>query len=840
MSGIPNQANERYATRDSLNVPPPSAMSSPFALQTIDQSSKALTVPRGQGTGSELALPQNVHVGSMQPPPAPAVVPVQQEPSETVISVADLIGYLRKRWKLGAVVALPVAVLAFIMLGTGTKVFEAESQLLLRIQDSNPFNFNEQSRSGVGELSAPMLVNNHRTELKSRRFAEYFCDHLPEEYRDSYVLPDLQTVSFTTRVFDAIGLGAEKKAPNLREVFIKKITAAVRVEPLKDSHILRIQVRGSNAALAADLANKFAESYITYVADQELSAPRMTSEFLKVQSAEQAKKLSEAEERLVAYRQQASVMKEGTASDPSDSQVRLLTQALSEAQVRLTKARHDLETIQQTRASGRDLMEVRVIAENGDVSAARKTLTDRRAELTILQETCGPRHPRIIALNNEITEQQTKLDAFVQAVAAMVAQEVETQTRQVDDFQKQVDQARTNVISLGDKQIQENMLEGQVKMAREIYQETVTRMNQATLTGSFTDTGTLRISDSAIPPEKALKPNKMVALIASMMSFGLFFLGVPLGMGLFEDHVKPLLAEVPAQRSATTPAAPPLPQQPAFNPSGTAQTQHSPFNLAPPPPYSQIPQAASRPPQTQIPAAQVPPPVTLMSNGRPTVLAQFPLVHWATQCDAVLAGVLRAEPAGAAASLQQLTITLEQQALTRSGLGGVIAVTSAESEEGKSLAAAALAATFCHHGRSVLVIDCHAAHPGLHQFFPHASAHSAAAQRLESLRYGQSSLFLLPALDMSGHETNELLDGYRAWIDRARYEVDWIILDCPPVLKNFADMAPLAPLATDMILVHDPLRASPAKLRAALTLLQPMMSTSALRGVIINRKGAQS
>ena len=834
MSGQAYPVSEQNAASGGLNIPQAPSMSSPFALQTVNQPSHALTVPRGQATGSELALPQNYQVPSMQAPqPAPEAVP--QGPPETVISLADLIGYIRRRWKLGALAAFPVAALAFIMLGTGTKVYEAESQLLLRIQDNNVFNFNELSRSGVGELSAPMLVNNHRTEMKSRRFAEYFCDQLPQEYREGYLLPDLQKTSLMTRIKEAIGLGEEKKAPDLREVFIKVIAGAVRVEPLKDSHILRVQVRGSNPALTADLANKFSASYINYVAEQELSTPRQTSEFLKVQSDEQAKRLQEAEERLVAYRQQASVMKENPTSDPGDSQVRLLTAALSDAQVRLTKARHDLETIEQTRSAGRELTEVRVIAENGDVAATRKALNDRRAELTILQETCGPKHPRVVALNNEIVEQQNKLKAFVEAVAAMIGQEVETQTRQVEDFQKQVNQARTDVISLGDKQIQENMLEGQVKMAREIYQETVTRMNQAALTGSFKDTGTLRLSDSAIPPEKALKPNKMVALIASMMSFGLFFLGVPLSLGLYEDHVAPLLAGSAAREHPIAPAAQPLPQmpqRPPINPFGP-QTVQSPFNLAPP-------QMAQPPPQAQVPAAQVPPPMTLMNNGRPTVLAQFPMVHWAPQSDAVLAGVLRAEPAGAAAALQQLTVTLEKQALTRSGLGGVIAVTSAESGEGKSLTAAALAATFCHHGRSVLVIDCHAAHPGLHHYFPHAAAHSVAAQRLESLRYGQSSLFLLPAIDMSGHETNELLDGYRAWIDRARYEIDWIILDCPPVLKNFADMAPLAPLASDMILVHDPLRATPAKLRAALTLLQPMMSTSALRGVVVNRTGDQT
>ena len=174
------------------------------------------------------------------------------------------------------------------------------------------------------------------------------------------------------------------------------------------------------------------------------------------------------------------------------------------------------------------------------------------------------------------------------------------------------------------------------------------------------------------------------------------------------------------------------------------------------------------------------------------------------------------------------------QALQRSGLGGIILVTSAEAGEGKTVAAAALAAAFCHQGRSVFMMECNAMSPTLHQWFPHASHHSSWAHDLESLRYGNTHLFLLPAHDLPAYATNELLDGYRAWIDRARQHVDWIILDGGPVLKNFADVAPLAPLATDVLLVNNPAISSPAKLRAAMNLLQPMMSSSAFRGLIVH------
>lgn len=233
------------------------------------------------------------------------------------------------------------------------------------------------------------------------------------------------------------------------------------------------------------------------------------------------------------------------------------------------------------------------------------------------------------------------------------------------------------------------------------------------------------------------------------------------------------------------------------------------------------------------PQQQAPSPLSLQTPNQAPVLARLPLIGHGHP-EIMLGQLLKPEPQGAAGALSQLTTTLELQALRRSGLGGIILLTSAEAGEGKTLSAAALAAAFCHQGRSVFMMECNAVSPTLHQWFPHASNHSSWAHDLESLRYGKTNLFLLPAHDLPAYATNELLDGYRSWIDRARQQVDWIILDGGPILRNFADVAPLAPLATDVLIVNNPSVSNPAKLRAAMSLLQPMMSSSAFRGMIVH------
>jgi len=798
-----------------VKSPSPSQQMSHLPLQPVPDSSPSTSLVVSPQHGYTLAHPSAVP--SMAPPPQPQAAPPPTPPpqtspqpaTESIISIADLISYLRRRWKLSLLIAIPLAAAAFIKLGTGTKVFQAEAQVLLRIQDSNVFNFEQLGRSAIGELSAPLLVNNHLSEMKSRSFIEYFYEQVPPETRQAYIQPDLTAKSLTTKIKDLLGLIKPGPPPNFREIFLRKIQALTHVEPLKESFILRIQTRSDSPTLCADLANLFAKAYIQYVAQQELSGTRAASEFLTKKAADLRTQLQQSENRLAAYRQSASVLSRADGvKDTSGEKLQALNQAIADTQVKLTRARYDLDAIEAAQPNQTDLLRIRPVAENPQVTQKRTEISALETQLTPLLEFCGPRHPKVVGLNNEIRTRKLELNTFIASVVTMTRQEYATLESQVADFQRQIAEARGDVIAMGDKEIQEKMLIDQVELDRQMYQNIVMRMNQANLTGEFTDSGLLRIADVATPPDRALKPNKPIAAIASMMVFGLIFLGLPIGWGLADDHlIKHLRAPAPAEPPPPPPAPSPFSEAPAFA-----------HPALPPPP----------------PAPEPPPPLALTTGNRTTVLAEFPSISGDFP-SLILAECLKSEPRGAATALRQLTGVLEKQALYRSGPGGIILVSSSEASEGKSLTSAALAATFVHHGRKVLVIDCHAGGPGLHHFFPQSEQHSSSASHLEHIRYGQSGLYVLPAHDIPAYETNELLDGYRAWIDRARSEVDWIILDGPPVLKNFADVAPLAPLVTDVIMVHDRARATSAKLRAAMTLLQPMMSSSAMRGLVINR-----
>jgi hypothetical protein len=66
-------------------------------------------------------------------------------------------------------------------------------------------------------------------------------------------------------------------------------------------------------------------------------------------------------------------------------------------------------------------------------------------------------------------------------------------------------------------------------------------------------------------------------------------------------------------------------------------------------------------------------------------------------------------------------------------------------------------------------------------------------------------------------------------------QIDWIILDGASLLRGFADVAQLAPTATDILFVHDSTISSPDQVKAALNLLRPLATQDQMRGMVLNR-----
>lgn len=138
-------------------------------------------------------------------------------------------------------------------------------------------------------------------------------------------------------------------------------------------------------------------------------------------------------------------------------------------------------------------------------------------------------------------------------------------------------------------------------------------------------------------------------------------------------------------------------------------------------------------------------------------------------------------------------------------------VVSAGAGEGKTTTAANLAVVLAQADKRVVLISADLRRPRLHEFFGLGSSEHGLAEVLggtrrawESLRSGKVDNLWIMASGRIPEQPTELLqsEAMRGLIAEQREVVDFIIIDCPPVLA-VADSLVLAPMVDAVIYVAD-------------------------------------
>jgi len=105
-------------------------------------------------------------------------------------------------------------------------------------------------------------------------------------------------------------LGREKAPLTTQErlaALQQKLRGKIEIEQVRDTRLLKVNVEDHDPVLAGDIANTLAESYITFNIDNRLKSSRNTLSWMTDQLYEVKKKLEDAEEEFLAYKQEAKL-----------------------------------------------------------------------------------------------------------------------------------------------------------------------------------------------------------------------------------------------------------------------------------------------------------------------------------------------------------------------------------------------------------------------------------------------------------------------------------------------------------------------------------------------------
>jgi capsular exopolysaccharide synthesis family protein len=420
---------------------------------------------------------------------------------------------MRRRWVIASVFAAVVVVTLLFTLRQ-TKVYSATATLIIEV--SAPKVLNQQEVQDVVETgSGGYLMSKEYTEtqykvIQSRAVAQRVVEKLQ-------LAKDLRF----------LGLDHLKDAGRIeRELSridpITELQERVKVIPVKDSRVARIQVEDRDPQWAATLANAVAEAYITENLSVKTNTTQGASDWLEQQLGDLETKLDQSGKALFDFKKSHDIV--ATTWEDRQGMVTQQLVAINDALTRARVQRAQLEARSEQIAALGDALEkgepageaFAIVANSRTVQELKVKLAEASVECAGMRDVYMKDYPKLQACEARLAAARgglrQEVRTILNAARAEYAEVVQTERKLVALL------SSTKSDAFGINQYERDYLE--LKRAHDnnqrLYELVLKRLKDASVTGMM-QLSNVRILDRAEPPERPTSPRPMRNLALAIL-----------------------------------------------------------------------------------------------------------------------------------------------------------------------------------------------------------------------------------------------------------------------------------------------------------------------------------
>lgn len=323
-------------------------------------------------------------------------------------------------------------------------------------------------------------------------------------------------------------LPPEVVAQRQRDRVVEEVLGNLRVEQVGRSQVIAISFTSEDPVQAAEIADAFAEKYITQQLQARFDAMRETQVWLSESLTRMREQTEEAEERLEAYRRQLSDLGD---RDPVRIQEELSIVNEQVARTRATlqssQARYD-RVYEVYRTRGAEA--VTGMLDSPVIGALREnlaTLVQQRAELSSQYDA---RHPIIQNINAEIASLSGQLTSAVDSAVSSLRVDAETAAQELSLLQDRLQELEDLYAQVNEGAAGLRVLEQEAQATRQMYETFLNRTREAEQL--VVDEPDAWIVSSANIPVVPVGPSKMVMMVGAAVLSTFLAFGVALALEL--------------------------------------------------------------------------------------------------------------------------------------------------------------------------------------------------------------------------------------------------------------------------------------------------------------------
>lgn len=384
-----------------------------------------------------------------------------------------------------------------------------------------------------------------------------------ERMRSEYFETQYQIIksrSIAEKVVKRIGF--DKKADNLDKA-IEGFQKSTIVEPVEESMLANISVIGKNPELITKAVNTLAEAYIKNNLEIKLKAYNDTAYWFSKQLPELKEKLEKSEVVLQQYKEREGIVSfEERQSIIMDELEKINTEYIKVKTERI-KMETTLNELRKLSGDAKNLETIPEILEDDLIKSLKEKYITLETELNRISKLYKPKHPERISKEYQLSQLRERINEEIKKIVSSIRSEHDILLAKERNLKAALDEQNRKALDLNKKAIQNNILQREADINKQIYDSVLNRSKETELT-KVLETNNIKLVDKAIVPKNPIIPNMKKNMLIAIIFGMLGGLGIAFFLEYMDKSIKipqdverfleiPLLGVIPAFDSLSPP-----------------------------------------------------------------------------------------------------------------------------------------------------------------------------------------------------------------------------------------------------------------------------------------------
>ena len=409
-------------------------------------------------------------------------------------TIGDYWRILAKRKWMILVCALVMVIVAGLVSLRITPIYEAAARVSISGQTSNFLNFSDKAQTpdaGGDQFGIDTQVKI----LQSNTLAQLVIRNLGLDKRPEFAGPAASDAKH----------GAVSKLspqdPGREEQLLQEFRNNLRVQQIPNTAIVEIKYSSPNPALAAEVANSTAESFIEQNIKARYDSTVQAADWLSKQLADLQIKVEVSQAKLIEYQQQNGIIGADDKQNLTVEKLNGLSKELTQAQADRIQKQSFYEI-----TKGGNPESVGIILQDPSLSTLRQQQTELEAQDAQLSTQFGSSYPKVQEVRSRLKLIKEAYNKELQNGIRRVQNDYDAALKREQMLQGALD-AQTNVANqLNVSAIQYKLLKQEADSNRQLYDGLLEKLKEASLAAALKSSN-IRIVDKARVPMVPARPN---------------------------------------------------------------------------------------------------------------------------------------------------------------------------------------------------------------------------------------------------------------------------------------------------------------------------------------------